>query len=96
MTIRTLERTPGFKRALKKFAKNNPILREKIDKALREMLNDPFAPFLATHRLGGKLSGFLACTCGYNCRILFSIEKDKTTGNENIILLSVGTHDEVY
>ncbi|MEP7235170.1 MAG: plasmid stabilization protein [Ignavibacteriota bacterium] len=60
------------------------------------METDINAPFLATHKLGGKLIGLLACTCGYNCRILFSIETDRKTREKNIILVSVGTHDEMY
>ena len=34
--------------------------------------------------------------CGYDCRIVFSIEIDEKTGCEVIILHDIGTHDEVY
>jgi len=37
-----------------------------------------------------------ACSCGYDCRIVFSVEKDKETDKEIIVLISIGTHNEVY
>jgi mRNA-degrading endonuclease YafQ of YafQ-DinJ toxin-antitoxin module len=36
---------------------------------------DVYDPALRTHKLGGKLAAYLACSCGYDCRIVFSIEK---------------------
>lgn len=94
--MRIISRSPGFKRELKKFIKNNPRLYERIEETLEEMLKDPFAPFLETHKLGGKFKGILSCSCGYDCRILFIIEQDSQTGNETVLLLSIGTHDAVY
>jgi mRNA-degrading endonuclease YafQ of YafQ-DinJ toxin-antitoxin module len=47
-------------------------------------------------RLIGKLSGLLSCSCGYDCRIVFAIETDEESGETLIVLLDVGTHDEVY
>ena len=67
-----------------------------VDNTIIQMEKDPFAPFLETHKLGGKFKGILACSCGYDCRILFAIEHDKKSGNEIILLLSIGTHDAVY
>lgn len=55
-----------------------------------------FAPKLKTHPLTGRLEGFYACTCGYDCRILFTVEKEPRTGRELILLHDIGTHDEVY
>jgi mRNA-degrading endonuclease YafQ of YafQ-DinJ toxin-antitoxin module len=57
---------------------------------------DVFAVDLGTHKLEGKLVGLRACSCGYDCRIVFSIEKDKDTAQEVIVLLDIGTDDEVY
>src|SRR5438270_23267 len=95
-TMRTLELTPAIKRAYKKFVKNNPRLLSKIDEALKHMEKDPFSPFLETHKLGGKFKGILACSCGYDCRILFTIERHNQTVNEIIVLHGIGTHDSVY
>jgi mRNA-degrading endonuclease YafQ of YafQ-DinJ toxin-antitoxin module len=56
------------------------------------------APELETHKLGGKLAGLRACSCGYDCRVVFSIEKIENADSdlEAIVLLDVGTHDHVY
>lgn len=37
-----------------------------------------------------------ACSCGYDCRIVFSFENDEESGAELIVLLDIGTHDVVY
>ncbi len=60
------------------------------------MTEDVFAPNLDTHKLGGSLDGINACSCGYDCRVLFSIEPDAESEFELIILLDVGNHDDVY
>ena len=57
---------------------------------------DVFSPLLGTHKLSGDLMGLRACSCGYDCRIVFSIEQDKATNQEVIILINIGTHDKVY
>ncbi|MFW9260612.1 MULTISPECIES: type II toxin-antitoxin system YafQ family toxin [unclassified Nostoc] len=57
---------------------------------------DVFAPALGTHKLSGKLDGLQSCSCGYDCRVVFSIELDAETNTEAIVLLDIGTHDEVY
>jgi mRNA interferase YafQ len=93
---RRLRSTPKFERAYRKFVRRNRSLQSKIDSALRQMELDVFAPLLETHKLAGRLFGLLACSCGYDCRIVFSIEKDKQTGEEYIVLIDIGTHNEVY
>jgi mRNA interferase YafQ len=60
------------------------------------MKADIFEPSLSTHKLSGDMLGLRVCTCGYDCRIIFSIEKNKNTGEDNILLIDIGTHDEVY
>jgi len=57
---------------------------------------DLFAPNLFTHRLKGEFEGLRACSCGYDCRIIFSLEKDLVTNEEVVVLLNIGSHDEVY
>ena len=32
----------------------------------------------------------------YNCRIVFSIDRDPRTGAEIVLLHNIGTHDQVY
>jgi mRNA interferase YafQ len=94
--MRKLITTPRFDRALMKFTKRNLALKEKIQKTLEQMEEDLFAASLDTHKLGGSLEGINACSCGYDCRILFSMEQDPEAELELIILFDVGTHDDIY
>ncbi len=93
--MRELVLTPKFKRAFRKFVKRNPRLDSKIIQTLQLMQEDIFDAQLGSHSLQGKLLGLKACSCGYDCRILFTLEiaENKT---EMIVLLDIGTHDEVY
>jgi mRNA interferase YafQ len=94
--MRSLVLTPKFERAFRKFVKRNASLQRQIETILQDMETDVFAPSLGTHKLGGKLDGLQSCSCGYDCRIIFSIEQDAATNSEVIILFNIGTHDEVY
>lgn len=60
------------------------------------MSEDLFAPALGAHKLSGELYGLWACSCGYDCRIVFTLEMDAQTRAEVILLLDLGTHDDVY
>ena len=94
--MRKLITTPKFNRSLRKFTKRSYELRERVQKTLEQMIEDVFAANLDTHKLGGSLEGINACSCGYDCRVLFSIDRDPETESEVIILLDVGNHDDVY
>lgn len=95
--MRNLVFTKTFDKSFQKFAGKNQVLRFVIEKALFKLKQDAFDPSLKTHRLSGKLVSLLACSCGYDCRILFVIEKDISNEQlENIVLLDIGTHDDVY
>ena len=85
-----------FKKAFRKFARCNANLQDKIEETIAAMENDIFAANLGTHKLEGKLSGLLSCSCGYDCRIVFSLKTDDESGEEVVLLLDVGTHDDVY
>ncbi|WP_293122937.1 type II toxin-antitoxin system mRNA interferase toxin, RelE/StbE family [Microcoleus sp. bin38.metabat.b11b12b14.051] len=94
--MRRLLLTPKFKREFRKFVRRNADLQQRIEEIIQQMEVDVFFPALGTHKLSGKLDGFQSCSCGYDCRIVFSIEQDIETDSEVIILLDIGTHDEVY
>ncbi|MER3433925.1 MAG: type II toxin-antitoxin system mRNA interferase toxin, RelE/StbE family [Leptolyngbya sp. ERB_1_1] len=94
--MRELTTTPKFKRAFRKFARRNAKLQRQIEQTLIQMQADLYDPSLGTHSLSGKLEGLKACSCGYDCRIVFSIEKDAETETEYILLLDIGTHNDVY
>jgi mRNA interferase YafQ len=93
---RELVLTPKFKRAFRKLVGRNARLQKRIEDTLMQMQEDVFAPSLSTHKLSGTLEGFRACSCGHDCRIVFSTERDPAGGGEVIVLLDIGTHDEVY
>ena len=90
--MRTLIWDNSFKRAFKRFVRKNPQLQEKIFSTLSILEKDPFASSLKSHKLSGQLEGLYACFVAYNCRIIFALrEEDKA-----IVLIDIGTHDEVY
>jgi mRNA interferase YafQ len=88
--------TSKFKRAFRKFARRNADLQTRIEETIAAMENDIFAANLGTHKLEGKLSGLLSCSCGYNCRIVFTLETDNESEEQVVLLLDIGTHDDVY
>jgi mRNA-degrading endonuclease YafQ of YafQ-DinJ toxin-antitoxin module len=91
---RELVRTSAFVRAARRFAKKNAQSVADIESALRMLATDAFDPRLKTHKLKGALDGIWACSAGYDLRILFEfVQRD---GREAVLLLSMGTHDEVY
>ena len=51
---------------------------------------------LKTHKLSGWLKGLWACSVEYDCRIVFALEPDPDTGDDMIVLIDLGSHDEVY
>lgn len=94
--MRQLVLTPRFRRAYQKLTKRDHKLQGRIDDVLRQMQTDVFAPALGTHKLSGVLLGLWACSCGYDCRVIFSLETEAEGRSEVILLLDIGTHDEVY
>jgi len=46
--------------------------------------------------LKGQLAGAWACSVGYDVRILFEFVENLATGEEEILLLTMGSHDAVY
>jgi mRNA-degrading endonuclease YafQ of YafQ-DinJ toxin-antitoxin module len=81
-------------RRAKRYLKKHPEAQSVLDEAFARLEADAYDPVLKTHRLQGELQGMLACSAGYDLRILFKIVDHE--GSEAILLLSIGTHDEVY
>ena len=86
----------SFKRSFKTIIKGKPDLKSKIEERLRLLSSDPHNPILRTHKLKGKLASAWACSVEYDCRIVFSMITNQETGNEEILLIDIGTHDQVY
>jgi mRNA interferase YafQ len=73
---RKLVLSKAFEKSYQKFTSKNQALKTSIGKALFKLQHDAYDPALRTHKLSGKLAAYLACSCGYDCRIIFTIEKD--------------------
>ncbi len=84
--------TAHFTRAARKFVKRHPELKKKVALILRDLEKDPFQPHLACHHLGGKQTGVQAVSVTDSYRITMTVIITK----KEIILLDIGSHDEVY
>lgn len=84
-------------RALKRVVRRQSELEARIARSLKQLAEDPFHPSLSlhSHKLKGELAGAWACTVDYNNRILFEFVRDPGSGEEEILLLPMGTQDEV-
>ncbi|MBN1866865.1 type II toxin-antitoxin system YafQ family toxin [Candidatus Sumerlaeota bacterium] len=91
---RALLRSPSFVRAAKRLVKKQPQVLATIRETLMLVESDAFDPRLRTHKLKGDLEGSWSCSGGYDLRFVFDFVQHE--GTEAILLLSIGTHDEVY
>ena len=94
--MKTLVWSSRFIRAFRRVIRRQPELRTKIERALRQLAEEPSHHSLHSHKLKGELAGVWACTVDYDNRILFEFVQGSESGAEEIYLLTMGTHDEVY
>ena len=94
--MKTLVWSAAFVRAFKRAVRHQPELQEKVERTLKQLSEDPFHPTLHSHKLKGKLAGVWACTVDYDNRVLFEFVQNLESGEEEIFLLALGTHNEVY
>ena len=81
----------SFKRAFKKKIKRNRTLEEIFWEKLEKFMREPFSKELKTHKLSGQLKDLWSFSIGYDMRVIFFFaEKDK------VVLVDIGTHEEVY
>jgi addiction module RelE/StbE family toxin len=88
--------TPKSLRAFKRLIRKNPNLRPLIEQTLRQLAEDPFHPSLHTHKLKGDLSNIWSCSIDYSYRLLFEFVENLEDIEEAILLINLGSHDEVY
>jgi addiction module RelE/StbE family toxin len=88
--------TPGFSRESKRLIRRNPNIRNPIEQTLQKLTEDPFHPSLKTHKLKGDLADKWACSIDYSNRIVFKFVQNTDTKEDEILLLAIGSHDEVY
>ena len=87
-----LATTAFFDRRARKFLGRHPDLRARFAETLQRLCADPFDPGLRLHPLSGKLEGLHAVSLTYSYRITLTL---KITERE-ILLIDIGSHDEVY
>ena len=86
--------TAAFDRAARRASRRNPAVAAAIAVALARPEADAFDPRLGTHKLPGDLADYWAASAGYDLRIVFRFID--VSGVATILLVTCGTHDEVY
>jgi mRNA interferase YafQ len=94
--MRKLVWDSSFRRAFKRAARRDPDLQERILGVVAVLAESPFEPRLKTHKLRGQLEGLWACWVEYDCRIVFAFQPDPSGDEDLIVLVDIGSHDEVY
>lgn len=88
--------TSNFRRTLKKNIRQTPQRKDKFYNTLRLLQQDPLQPKLHTHKLKGELQECWACYVEYDTRIVFTFIDNPDSDSREILLLDIGSHDEVY
>jgi mRNA-degrading endonuclease YafQ of YafQ-DinJ toxin-antitoxin module len=83
-------------RAFRLMARRDAHLRDRMEKTLKRLTQNPMDPILRVHKLKGELAGAWACSVDYDIRIIFEFIENPDTREKEILLLAFGTHDEVY
>ena len=84
--------TAGYIKKLKKFLKKHPNIFSKYKKTIFLLENNPQHPSLRLHKLQGELKEFYSVSLDLEYRIII----DFIIIDEQIFLVNIGTHDEVY
>ena len=87
----SIDFSKSFEIAFKRIIRNNKISEDDFFEILDVFASNPFAPKLRTHKLSGKLKHLWAFSLGYDLRVVFLFCED-----DKIVLIDIGTHDEVY
>lgn len=88
--------SPAFSRSVKKMLRQSPQMTKAIAKTLGQLSADAYHPTLKTHKLKGDLEGIWSCSIDYSNRILFKFVLNSETNDEEIFLIVLGNHDDVY
>ena len=84
--------TQHFERRARKFLRKHPDLRATFSDTLEKLQQDPFQPSLRLHALSGELAGIQAASLTHAYRLTVTLNITE----EEVVLLDVGSHDEVY
>jgi mRNA-degrading endonuclease YafQ of YafQ-DinJ toxin-antitoxin module len=84
--------TRGYLKRAAKFIKRHPDLLPQYEKTLKLLELNPFHPSLRLHRLSGPLRDLhsVSINISYRITLEFLLEDGR------LVLVNVGSHDEVY
>jgi len=82
----------AYRKAELRFLKRHPDLKARYRKTLEMLGQDPFHPSLRLHPLKGHLAGLHSAALSLQYRITLELE----IREREIVLVSIGSHDEVY
>jgi mRNA-degrading endonuclease YafQ of YafQ-DinJ toxin-antitoxin module len=88
----TLIRTDTFRRELRNYLKRHPDRAAVVREVLALLEENPQTPSLRLHPLKGRMKGLHAVRLTYGDRITLIL----AIRAHEIVLLNIGTHDEVY
>ena len=80
-----------LKRARKFFAKHPQVLQQ-YEKMLRLLCINPQHPSLRLHKLSGRLKGLFSVSINISYRVIINF----IIRNDQIVLIDIGSNDEVY
>jgi proteic killer suppression protein len=81
-----------YKKLEKKFIKKHPDLIDKYIKTIEILKLNPYHPSLRLHRLKGELNKFFSVSINMQYRIIV----DFIIVDDTVILIDIGSHDDVY
>lgn len=75
-----------------KFLRKHPEIHNQYRKTLQLLELDPYHPSLRLHDLEGRLKGLSSASINMSYRIVLELEIQ----GEEIVLINIGSHDQVY
>jgi len=84
--------TDSYVRRAKKFLKKHPQILGQYEKTLQLLELNPYHPSLRFHGLQGSLSGLSSVSINMSYRIVLEL----IIQDSDIILVDIGSHDQVY
>ena len=84
--------TQKYTKISKKFFKKHSNLKSKYDKIIKILKTNPYHPSLRLHKLQGELKSYYSISLDLEYRIIL----DFIIIDNQIYLLDIGSHDEVY
>jgi len=87
-----LVETKSYQKKLVKFFKKHKNLLNRYEKVIFLLEANPYHPSLRLHKLQGKLKEYYSVSLDMEYRIII----DFIIVDEEIILIDIGSHDDVY